>query len=274
VWSAWVEVDGEVISVTLTNTVGIGYAVAPPGTLSAQAFGDGTAHIIVSDFTAVFGNFSAACRPAPNTLTGLQQSQLYYVYYQDPSFAGGNITPVATQNTLDFANKVGYFLIGSIVTPSYTPYYTPTAFHDVGASSSVTPDAAYDRNVMTNAIIQAYLSATGSWVWNNSTGDCIFSGFPNLVTSAAMTLTVTCSLSLLAGIAASGKIIAHMGGTNTTVATLNGNTAQADHTLVIPSGTDLSTFTLEAIATITAPPNGTSGTQGWAHLNVFEIYIQ
>ena len=274
VWSEWVEVDGEVISITLTNTVGIGYAVAPSGTLSAQAFADGTASIIVSDFPAVWGNLSAACTPVPNTLPGLQQSQLYYVYYQDPTFAGGIIAPVATQNTLDFADRVGYFLIGSIVTPSYTPYYAPTANHDLGASSSLTPNAAYDRNATTNAIIQAYLSATGTWVWHNSTGDCLFSGFPALVTSAAMTLTVTCSLTVLAGITGSGKIVAHIGSTNTTVATLTGNTAQADHTLGIPSGTDLSTMTVEAIASITAPPNGTSGTQGWAHLNVFEISIQ
>jgi hypothetical protein len=196
------------------------------------------------------------------------------VYYIDPTFAGGSITPVVTQNTLDFVNKTGYLLIGSIVTPSYTPYYAPTTFHDIGASSSLSPSAAYDRNVMTNAIVQAYLSATGSWVWNNSTGDCMFSGFPNLVTSAAMVLTVNCSLTVLAGITGSGKIIAHIGGTDTTVATLSGNTAQADHTLAIPSGTDLSTLTVEAIASITAPPNGTSGTQGWAHLNVYEISIE
>jgi hypothetical protein len=89
-----------------------------------------------------------------------------------------------------------------------------------------------------------------------------------------MTLTINCSLTVLAGITGSGTIIAHIGSTNTTVATLSGNTAQADHTLAIPSGTDLSTVTVEAVASITAPPNGTSGTQGWAHLNIYEISIQ
>ena len=74
------------------------------------------------------------CTPSPSILTGLNPSQLYFVYYVDPTFAGGTITPIATQNESNFLNLPGYFLIGSLVTPAASARYQPSSYADVGTS--------------------------------------------------------------------------------------------------------------------------------------------
>lgn len=279
VWSAWVEIDNATISITLSNTVGIGYAVAPAGTLTAQALSDGTAMITVATFTAVWGNLSAFCSPSPYQLTGLNQNQLYYVYYIDPTFAGGMIAPVATANTSDFANKVGYFLIGSIVTPSYTPRYKPSSYHDVGTNNTTIPTAVYDGDITSQSIVQAtlwgtYQSGIGKWVYSTAGGDCIWGGFPNFVTSSPLTLHVLLEASIYTGTSCSLQCIAHVGSTNTNLAVFTGNAAKADYTLAIAAGTNLSTISVEGIDSIAAPSPGNSNLSQWAHLIVYEVYVE
>lgn len=274
VWSEWVEVDNEVISITLSNTTGTGYNVAPNGTLNAMALSDGTAQIMVATFTAVWGALSVSCAPSPNLLTGLAQDQFYYVYYVDPNFLGGAIVPVATTNPADFSGKQGYFLIGSIVTPSYTPFYTPSTFHDVGTTTTNSASSVYEHNAVISALVQATLVATGAWVWNEGTGDCIWSGFPALNTSGTMTLHVVVSLTIYTGLTATATIVVHNGSIDTTLATITGNLGQTDYTMTVSNNTPLNSFTVETTVSIPVPPNGTSGVQGYAHLNVYEIYIE
>jgi hypothetical protein len=279
VWSAWVEVDNAVISITLSNTTGTGYTVAPPGTLSAQALSDGTAQITINAFTAVWGGLSASCAPSPHILSALAQAQLYYEYYVDPNFAGGAITPIATGDPNDFVNKPGYFLIGSIVTPSYTPRYEPSIAHDVGQNSTANPSAAFDNDVTTDAIVQAtvwstYSSGVGLWIPSAAGGDCIWSGFPNFTPTSALTLHVLCGADVQAGTTCSLTVIAHVGSTDTTLATFTGTSGKTDYTLSIAAGTNLNTISVEAVASITAPSPGSTNISQWAHLEGFEIYIQ
>jgi hypothetical protein len=279
VWSQWVEVDNAVISITLSNTTGTGYAVAPAGTLSAQALSDGTAQITVSTFTAVFAGLSAFCTPSPHILGGLNQSQLYYVYYIDPTFAGGSITPIATTNPADFSNKSGYFMIGSIVTPTYTPRYAPSAAHDAGSDATAQPSAAYDNDVTTFAQVQSslwsvYNSGVGLYVPNTANGDCVWSGFPAITAAAAMTLHVSIASSLLSGTSASFQVVAHVAGTNTTLFSSTGNNSQADYTVTIPAGTALNNVSVEGMASISAPPPSSTNLSQWANLQIYEIYIQ
>ena len=279
VWSPWVEVDGAVISITLSNTTGIGYSVAPAGTLTAQALSDGTAQITVATFTAVWSALSVFCNPNPHILGSLNQAQLYYVYYIDPTFAGGAIAPVATQNSADFANKVGYFLIGQITTPSYTPRYQPSSFSNVGTNSTNNPTAAYDNDVTTTALVHAtlwslYFAAVPIWNRYTANGDCVWSGFPSITIAAAMTLHVVASASVLAGTSTSMDIKAHVGSTVTVLHTFTGSDAGGDFTLAIASGTALNTISVEGVATISAPGPGPSDLSQYANLIIAEIYIQ
>jgi hypothetical protein len=279
VWSPWVEVDGAVISITLSNTTGIGYSVAPAGTLTAQALSDGSAQITVLAFTAVWGSLSVSCSPSPYILGSLNQAQLYYVYYIDPEFAGGLITPIATENSADFTNKVGYFLIGSIVTPSYTPRYSPGSFSDIGANTTQNPTAAYDSDITTSAMVQAtlwsvYQPAVPIWARYTAGGDCVWAGFPNISKAGTLTLHVLCAANVLAGTSCSGQIIAHVGNSQTVLHTFTGTETEADYTLSLNPSTVLSTVSVEAAISISAPSPGSSDLTQWAHLLGFEIYIQ
>jgi len=75
---------------------------------SLSRFGAGRSILIDRNGRVIAGN---------QTVTGLAQQQLYYVYVADPNLTGGNLTPVATQNKADYLGKLGYFFIDSIVTP-------------------------------------------------------------------------------------------------------------------------------------------------------------
>jgi len=66
-----------------------GVPVAPTGTLTAQSTAGGT-QITVNAFTP-FGVPAVMCTE-PSHLTGLNPSQLYFVYYVDTAMAGGTIT--------------------------------------------------------------------------------------------------------------------------------------------------------------------------------------
>ena len=112
--SVWVEINGFQVALTLSILTDSPMAQAA---LTGLAYADGTAGIAVAAFQARVGRASVICLPTGYTITGLLQNTLYYVFYVDGTFAGGAITPIATRNVADFRAKVGYFQIGSIVTP-------------------------------------------------------------------------------------------------------------------------------------------------------------
>lgn len=271
--SDWVFVGPITVGDSYSTSTYSGIPCAPDGTLTAQGMADGTAQITVSNFTNKFNGTS--CTPSPYTLTGLNQSQLYHVYYVDALNAGGTIAPVATQNPSDYEYKAGYFLIGSLVTPSYTPRYKPSKYSDVGSCTTSSPSAAYDNDVTTKAILTAAWGTTGSYPSFGTytvTGDCIWSGFPVVTPGSAVTLHVLAAApSTYSGTPWTGTITVKIGAASSTLVTFGSTTAEADYTMTIPAGTDLSTVSVEAVLTITAgtPPGGASVT-----LQGFEIYIQ
>lgn len=277
-YSVWVEEDGYVVSTTLSVVAQLALA---SGSLTSFAYSDGTADILVSPFTALFGMVSTSVLPAGAfDITGLNQGQLYWVYYVDPAFSGGAVTPVATQNQSDFLNKVGYFLIDSIVTQVYSAgggvglRYSPSAFMDSGAVSTTTPAAAYDNDVSTAAVINGTARLRpgpgGVGVTQYLKGECAWSGFSSYVLTAAANLNVTCSLALT-GPSLTVELHAVVGGTDTTMQTFDSATtptvAQTTYTLSLPIGTDLSTVSFYGFANPVS--HGDS-----AALSIAEIYIQ
>jgi hypothetical protein len=291
--SAWVFSGPVTVSNSLSSLAYSGIPVATTGTLTAQAFSGGTAAITVLPFTASVGSISVSCTPTPSVITSigsppvsLAQSQLYYVYYIDPSFLGGSIFPIATQNPSDFENKIGYFLINSIVTPSYSPRYSPSSFTDLGSASTSSPTAAYDNNIMTDAIVNAQWM---QWNWTGlpgsptppgdftTVGDCKWQGFPAVTTGATTNLNfVSNTVDSSGGVSWDGSVFVKAGGT--TLGTLTPGSTESDGTVSIPSGTDLSTVTVEAVVqfTSTPPTPGTVGASatGTVQMLVYEIYIQ
>jgi hypothetical protein len=272
--SPWVQDLDYTVSLVLSVSATSGQIVAPPGTLVAQALSGGTAQILVANFSWTPAGTTLNFTPSPSTLTGLAQGQLYYVYFIDPTYAGGNITPIATQNAGDFLNKVGYLLIGSIVTPTYTPLYRPSGSSDVGAQSTYAPASAYDGNISTAALV------SGNWSnffsFETFLGDCIWSGFPAIALGAAANLNVT--LQPLGTGGSSGTtgtitVIAHVGGTSSTLGTFTAAAATQTLQLSLASGTNLGTVSLEVQATSTnasPPANGSGNVAAY----VYEVWVQ
>jgi hypothetical protein len=272
--SAWLQILNYTVSLVLSIVTYTGIAVAQ-ASLTAIALVGGTAEILIGNFTANYGGTSRACTPSPNTLTGLSQNALYWVYYIDPTFAGGAITPIATQNTADFLNKAGYILIGSIMTPNYAPLYRPTSYSDIGSQTTTAPAAAYDGNISTSAIVACQWITNsiggGGFTYPTTTGDCIWGGFPNVTLAASATLTILVTPSDYGTGTYSMEVILHIGGTPTTLATYTGTLAQQTLTPTIPSGTNLSTVSVEIICTVTPP--GSPGSGGCSAADA-EMWIQ
>ena len=264
--SDWVEQDSLTISTTLSNFANTGLnPVAPPGTLSSQSLSIGTAQIVVQPFTATFGSLTANCLPSGAvTLTGYLPSQLYYVFYIDPSFVGGAIALHVTQNTADFQDKIGYWLIGAIITASDASgaglgRYSPSSFSDTGGSTTTTPTAAYDRDATTAAMVNGRIGT----VQPNGGGNCLWRNFPNLITSVTMTLFIDAQLITNACV-----LRAYIGGSpSTPIIVANTDTARTVYQVTIPAGTDVSVVWVNGQAGMQ-----TSGTK--PQLNVWDIYIQ
>jgi hypothetical protein len=280
--SEWVSAGPEVVSDTYSVLSYSGVAVAPSGTLIAQGLADGTAQIQVLTFTPnIGGGSTAACTPNPALLTGLNQSQVYYVYYVDLLFAGGTITPIATQKTSDYLNKTGYFLIGSVTTPSYTPRYQPSTYSDLGTQATVDPSAAYDNNLATNAMVGAewWASKSGSssdaqvvgLTYQSTNGNCVFDGFPSVMLADAATLNIVASVDADTSTAFYMDLIVKIGSASATVAHITAATGTTTYTYAIPAGTDLSTVSVQVKAHIAV---GTTNSSGWVQGDGFEIFIQ
>ena len=273
--SAWVIAGPETVSSTFSVFSYSGVWVAPPGTLRAQANADGTAQILVMPFTSSVNLTS--CSPSPALITGLNQGQFYDVYYIDLAFAGGAITPIATQDSADFLGKAGYFLIGSLVTPTYVVRYQPSSYSDVGTQGTSNPGAAYDNNILTDAMVSGEWQSQGGGpppiTWGTVTwvGKCIWAGFPVIALAAAATLNITAAADGDAGMTASLSV--SIGGVLTVIQTFTAPAAEDTYTFPIPAGTNLNTVSVIAECSI---PGGTPGPglSGSASLSGFEIWIQ
>lgn len=268
--STWVEVDGVTAGLVMNLATQDGVGI---GSLIGIANPDGTASIECTPFTAPVGNLSLSIFPGgPVTITGLLPQKLYYIYYQDPTYAGGNVTPVATLNKADFAGKLGYFLIDSIVTPyasatGSTTRYSPGTSSSFGNRTVQNEGNAYDGNLDTFAYVSASAVQTTTKP-ATSTCDCTWSGFPATVLSADATLSVVADAEM--STSGSATISATVNGTSSTLTT-NPAATQTTYTLTIPAGTNLSTVYVSVRAA--ANTSGEGDAEG-AGVDVYEIYIQ
>jgi hypothetical protein len=292
--SVWVQVNAYTVSITLST---LGQVGLDPNALVGEAYSTSTAAIIVDPFTAVVGNFSESILPAgaftiatDGTIGGsagsILPSKLYYVYYYDPAFAGGAITPIATTNPADFTgpSKVGNFLIGSIVTPTYVSgggggggsIYRPSNDNDLGTRNTQNPEFAFDGDTSTCATVSASVTpqySGGSYTGQTTTfGECLWEDFPAVTLGSAATLYVTLSAIVGTGSGTTGTIVitAFIAGSSVTLATLTATTGSTTYTASVPSGTNISMVTLTVEVTCTAPSMQGQG----ASAAVFEIWIQ
>lgn len=84
--------------------------------VTALDAGGGLATIDVASHSVQFGFGSVAY--ASGTITGLANSTPYFVYADDPDYAGGAVTYLATTNANIVTAGNGRYYIGKVTTPS------------------------------------------------------------------------------------------------------------------------------------------------------------
>jgi hypothetical protein len=283
--SAWVEIDGFLVGTVLTVLKQTALAQT---SLTSVAYVGGTASIYGLPFTAPIGNQTLSVSPSNYPLAGLNQNQLYYVYYIDPTFAGGAVTAIATQNQADFLNKPGYFFIGSLVTAVYGggtattgPWY-PSAYADQqhGAAFFTTnPMVPYSTSGLYSGQYALLGSVYVPSVPETLGTDIIYSGFIN---SAGATGICAGASGLTLGFANQGLVSGAGGQFTVSISYDNGATwtvvatqaapglmsvAEVDYSL--PAGTDMSQVQVE----IAVSPVASGATNGLS-LELVYIVIQ
>lgn len=282
--SVWVSTS-IATDILLSANVGGGVGI---GSLVGEAYPDGSAGILCMPFTAYIATLALPIFPSgAKNIPGLLQQRLYYVYYIDLTNLGGDVTPIATLNRSDFLGKPGYYFIDSVTTPYEAigggggMLYYPTIYNDLGSRTSAAPAQMYDGDVTTAGFVTG-----GSTLTSAAVGDLIVHGFPAITTGAAATLTVVAAIVLSASTPpatpAVASIVATISGVPTTLISLTAPTGLTStatgivtYTCPVPSGTNLSSVSVEAKAT--SFPNGESatvvGVDSDLYVEIFEIYI-
>ena len=227
------------------------------------------------------------------TISGLQQNTVYSVYYSDPTFTGGAITPIATTNPAVFEGVTGDFLIGTIQTPSFSPTFSPTTFVVSGTASVTTPQNAFDGNTNTSASVSAITSsdvlsgpstpdgstgeqppAGGKFTFEQADSACVWAGFPNVTTTTAMTLNVVLAATATGTFESASVVMSvNINGTNTVIETLTSSAAQNTYQINLTSGTDLGTMSVSVSASITGEVASTTSIFGSIVASVAEIFV-
>ena len=154
--------------------------------------------------------------------------------------------------------------------------YYPSTFSDVGSRTTTNPASAYDGNLTTFASVGGSVSSVAGTPPDVflSTGDCIFQGDPAVTLPGTSTLTVVAGVTSLGQLGTdwSATITGTIGGTTTTMASINAATTSATYTLTVPASTSLSTISVEA----SVDPGSISGSNGarTVTLKIYEIYVQ
>jgi hypothetical protein len=269
--SVWVELDNFTAGYVLSSTVAP-YAYGP-GSIIPEAYVTGDAALVCEPFSAYIGNRSIAMFPGgAYTITGLAQQTFYYVYWIDPTTAGGNVTPIATTDVTDFLGKPGYFLIDSATTgfaaTGVGGRYYPSSYNDVGTRGTQDPSDSFDGDLSTYAVVSASASP-----FTSADGDYAMQGDPAVALGAASTLTLDMEVTMSGLSTPPGQVEVDVSinGVAQPPLLFTAVTGRALYTWTVPSGTSLSTVITELQVSANVPvishPNTVSAL-------VYECFIQ
>lgn len=100
--------SGSIASLTNSGVSGVTITASDAGT---------DATITISGHTRIYGNGNTVAVTG-GSLTGLAYSTYYYIYYIDPTRAGGAVTYIATTDSATAAQVGDKHLVGSVNTPA------------------------------------------------------------------------------------------------------------------------------------------------------------
>lgn len=79
---------------------------------------DAGASVTVTVASHILQRKSGAVSYNSGTITGLSYSSTYYIYTDDPTFAGGSVTYLSTTDKADIVGAIGRYFVGEVLTPA------------------------------------------------------------------------------------------------------------------------------------------------------------
>jgi len=223
------------------------------------------------------------------SVTALSYSTLYFLYYDDPTLAGGAVTYAATTTKTTAINGAGRFFVGSITTPAATaPDTAGNNDGGVGAQYGGTPIFLGGSSVVSGVSGAPTTGNTGNIIDGNLTTFCQFktvntgssqpqgatyaiTGFsPTSLPYSSLTLSVRSAIPTnpASGISASCQYSLDGGSTFTTIWSVSAGTTRAltTDTVSLPVNQNLGLLVVKFL------PNRTAG-QIVAELDMYEVWI-
>ena len=109
---------GQAVSQRLLNQIAAGNKQSTQSAqpVTATDSGGGLAAIAIASHSVQFGFGAVAYNSG--SINGLLNSTLYYVYADDPTYAGGAVTYLSTTNANNITANSGRYYVGKITTPA------------------------------------------------------------------------------------------------------------------------------------------------------------
>jgi hypothetical protein len=224
-----------------------------------------------------------------SSITLLSYSTLYYIYYDDPTLAGGSVTFVPTTTKATAIQGAGRFFVGSIVTPAATaPNTTGKNDGGVGAQGGSTSVFLFGAFTNTGATIDPTLSnpqnafdgdltTFASVVQTNSASTTVNGGMilqaatPTSAPWSSLILYVLTSVTGTSGVHNSATVDISLDGGNsyTTLFTVtDSNRAQTTDQMTLSNNQNL------ALVRVRCRTAGDGVATGAVTLNIYEAYVE
>jgi hypothetical protein len=200
--SATVEIDNFTVAVSASN-----YSYRPLSNPLTSTDAGASDTITVAAFTMRVGGNDVSI--SSGSVTSLSRKTLYYIYYSDPTIAGGSVSFSATTTKETALLSAGRFLVGSILTPAAGGVGT-VGNNDGGTGAQLgnlwilSPQLCNDTFVPTSGFVPIGTSGTGNveadgdtstFLTRGSVGDLTIASFPAFNLSwKSLTLKVLTSL--------------------------------------------------------------------------------
>jgi len=226
-----------------STSAGTSYRPTTNPLTSVDAGANATINIASFNMNVSNRSISSPVSYNSGSITTLSYGTLYYVYCNDPDFAGGAVTYLATTTKTNVLSGSGYLFVGSIFT-AVSGGGTTTGNNDGGSG------AQYGNNVVVYPTAETNTSWTNpansfdgnpasSSLCGTASGQLILSGFSSMVLPGCSGITLTVDLQTGG---AAGKFTTLLYSTNggssfTSFATINGTVARTVYSVSI--GTNL-----------------------------------
>lgn len=209
-----------------------------------------------------------SCLSSTYVIGSLTQGHHYYVYYDDPDFLGGEVTPHATEDFAVLTAVYGRFTIGEITVPYLeggTQAYRATTYADTGSHTTLCPELAYDASEDTEAVVAGGYDIDEEV---SATGNCIWKGIPQPASVTAASLKVKSQYDQTGAHLGTLSYSLNAGSSWTNIFSQSSDRAVTTDSISLSPSQDFTQVWVKARVAGTAVPDN------WGELGVYDVRIE